>query len=123
MPAALLHPDRQTHLADALLAATRHWKVSFHFNKGLAGGTSRARAQAADTSMNPTVLDAFALAISGSGGPSAWPGIAGHEPDLADGRARAGDVRQAMEELRKLAPNAGTYVSESGYFDKNWQNA
>lgn len=123
VPARLLRPDQQPELADALFAATRHWKITFHFNKGLAGGTEDARAGAEDTSMNPAVLDAFALAISANGGAPAWPGISGHEPDLAGGRARAQQTRAAMDELRKLAPGSGSYVSETSYFDKNWQDA
>ncbi|MGH7155923.1 MAG: FAD-binding oxidoreductase [Acetobacteraceae bacterium] len=121
MPAGLLSPAQQPQLADALFAASRHWRTTLHFNKGLAGGTAEAIAAARDTCMNPGVLDAFALAISANGGLPAWPGIAGHEPDLQGGRARAMQVRQAIAELRKVAPNAGCYVSEAGYFDENWQ--
>ena len=33
--------------------------------------------------MNPAVVDAFALAISGAGGPPAYPDVPGHEPDIA----------------------------------------
>lgn len=123
VPAHLLQPDQQPRLAEALFAATRHWRITFHFNKGLAGGTEEARAGARDTAMNPAVLDAFALAISANGGAPAWPGIPGREPDVTGGRARAADIHQAMEEMRKLAPDGGSYVSETSYFDKNWQNA
>ncbi len=122
MPARHLKPDQQPHLADALFAASRHWRTAFHFNKGLAGGTAEAIASARDTCMNPDVLDAFALAISANGDAPAFPGVPGHEPDLAGGRARANLVHQAMAEMRKLAPNAGCYVSEAGYFDENWQD-
>ncbi|MGH7119241.1 MAG: BBE domain-containing protein [Acetobacteraceae bacterium] len=71
--------------------------------------------------MNPHVLDAFALTISATGGPPAWPGIPGHEPDLKAGRARASEVHQAVAELRKLVLDAGSYFSEAGFFDENWQ--
>src|SRR5215813_643904 len=37
LPASLLQPEQQPHLADALFASTRHWGMSLHFNKGLAG--------------------------------------------------------------------------------------
>src|SRR5690606_22994781 len=53
MPASLLHKDRQLLLADALFACTRHWSVSFHFNKGLAGAPASEIAAARDTAMNP----------------------------------------------------------------------
>ena len=91
-------------LVDALVAAARHWRVSLHFNKGLAGAPAEAVAAARDTATNPAVLDAFALAISGADGPPAYPGIPGHEPDVAAARADAAAVGRAMDELRALVP-------------------
>jgi hypothetical protein len=123
MPARLLQPDQQPRLADALFAASRLAKVASHFNKGLAGAPAEAIAAAKDTAMNPAVLDAFALAISAGGQRPAYPGIPGHEPDLNAGRVHAAVIRQAMVELRKLAPNGGSYVSETSYFEKEWQDA
>lgn len=123
MPARLLQPDQQPALAGALFAASRHSRVRFHFNKGLAGAPAEALATAGDTAMNPAVLDAFALAVSDSGQPPAYPGVAGHEPDLKGGLADADAVGQAMAEMQKLVPNAGSYVSEASYFGKNWQEA
>ena len=75
LPASLLQPDRQESLGDALFAASRHWGVSLHVNKGLAGAPADAIAAARDTAMNPAVLDAFALVISGAEGP---PGLSRH---------------------------------------------
>src|SRR5678815_1338879 len=62
LPASLLEADQQGPLADALFAATRHWEICLHFNKGLAGANPSAVEAARDTPMNPAVLDAFALA-------------------------------------------------------------
>ena len=42
LPDSLLQPIRQESLADALFAATRHWSVSLHTNKGLAGAPADA---------------------------------------------------------------------------------
>ncbi len=67
LPASLLEDNSQERLADALFAASRHWKVELHFNKGLAGAPADAIAAARDTAMNPAVLEAFALAIIASG--------------------------------------------------------
>jgi hypothetical protein len=39
LPASLLEKEQQKQLADALFASSRHWRVSLHFNKGLAGAT------------------------------------------------------------------------------------
>ena len=40
---------------------------------------------------------------------------------MARGRERrAAAVARAMAELRKVVPNAGAYVSESNYFETDW---
>jgi FAD/FMN-containing dehydrogenase len=53
----------------------------------------------------------------------AYPGIPGHEPDLRAARKDAGDIDKAMDELRKVVPDAGSYVSESNFFEPNWQQS
>ncbi len=73
--------------------------------------------------MNPAVLDAFALAIIASGEGHAYPGLRGHEPDLAAARKESAAVAKAMDELRKVAPNPGSYVSESNFFEPSWQQS
>jgi FAD/FMN-containing dehydrogenase len=123
LPASLLRDDRRAELTDALIAAARHSTVEIHFQKGLAGGTSEAAATARDTATNPTVIDAFALAIIASEGPPAYPGLRGHEPDLRDARRNAKEIATAMAVLRKVTPHAGSYVAESSYFETDWQNA
>jgi len=123
LPATLLAPQRQDELVDALFAASRHWSVGLHFNKGLAGASAEVISAARDTAINPAVLDAFALAICGAEGPPAWPGIAGHEPDAARARREAGAVDRAMSALRRLVPEAGSYLAESDYFQADWQRA
>jgi FAD/FMN-containing dehydrogenase len=123
LPAALLQPEWQQRLADALFAATRHWSISLHFNKGLAGAPADAVAAARDTATNPAVLDAFALAICAAAQQPAYPGIAGREPDLPAARRRAAAVEAAMGELRKLMPAPASYVSEGDFFDTTWQQS
>ena len=123
LPAALLRDEQRQAFCDALFAATRHWGVSLHVNKGLAGAPAEAIAAARDTAMNPAALDAFALAILGAEGPPAYPGVSGHEPDAVLARQRAQAIERAMNELRKQAPNAGSYVSESNFFEPNWQQS
>ena len=49
LPASLLEPEAHTRLADALFAASRHWHVSLHVNKGLAGAPAAARKAATET--------------------------------------------------------------------------
>ena len=117
LPASLLGPSRRTALADALFAASRHWSVSLHVNKGLAGAPRRSLAAARDTAINPAVLDAFALAIIGARKRPAYPGVAGREPDVDAARRAtqaigAGDGRVAQARARP-----GAYVSESNFFE------
>ena len=123
LPAALLRAERRQALCDALFAATRHWGVSLHLNKGLAGAPAEAVAAARDTAMNPAVLDAFALVICGAQEPPAYPGVAGHEPDVGAARQRVPAIRRAMDELRKVVPTPASYVSESNFFEPNWQQS
>jgi hypothetical protein len=123
LPASLLKSDQRDHLVDALFASSRHWSVSLHFNKGLAGAPPEELSAAKDTAMNPAVLDAFALAIIATGGTPAFPGIPGHEPDVAAARRHAREIASAIDELVTVAPDAGAYVSESDFFERSWQSA
>jgi hypothetical protein len=123
LPASLLHSEGGEKLADALFAASRHWSLSLHFNKGLAGAPSDVIASARDTAINPAALDACALIICGAEEPPAYPGIPGHEPDLTAARRHAGSIRNAMNEIRKIVPNAGSYVAESDFFEEAWQQS
>jgi hypothetical protein len=121
LPAALLGSRSLAPLCDALFAATRHWSFELHFNKGLAGAPAAELAAARDTATNPAVLEAFALMICGAGGPPAYPGVVGHEPDVAKARGDAAAVERAMREVRPFA--SGAYVSESNFFEAQWQRA
>jgi FAD/FMN-containing dehydrogenase len=123
MPASLLADDSQEKLANALFAASRHAEVELHFNKGLAGAPADVIDAARDTAMNPAVCGAFALAIIGDGQGPAYPGVPNHEPDVAKGRIGANAVHRAMNELRSVAPNGGAYVSESNFFEADFQHA
>jgi FAD/FMN-containing dehydrogenase len=123
LPASLRQTKEQENLGDALFAAAQHWGVSLHVNKGLAGAPPEAIDAARDTAMNPAVLDAFALIICAAEGPPAYPGVLGHEPDLSTARKHADAIDRAMNEVRKLLPNVGSYVAESDFFDKTWQQS
>jgi FAD/FMN-containing dehydrogenase len=123
LPAWLLESDAQQRLAAALFAASRYSGVELHFNKGLAGAPPDAIAGARDTAMNPAVLTAFALAIAADGQGPAYPGIPGHEPSVVEGRKAADRIDRCMNQLRAIVPNPGSYVSESNYFEKRWQQS
>ncbi len=121
MPSSLLKPQNQARLVDAWFAASRHWFVTFAFNKGLAGVPAAAIEAARDTAMNPDVLDAFALALFGFRGPPAFPGFPA--PDLVVAGAFRSSVQAAMAALRVAAPETGAYVNECDYFQTDWQQA
>lgn len=124
LPGSLTAPARQAQLVDALFASSRHWTVALHFGKGLAGATEAEIAAASDTATNPTMLDAFALAVMTSAGPPAFPGMPGvADRDLMYARGAALGIGHAMAELLKAAPGAGAYLAESNYFQKDWQDA
>ncbi len=121
--ASWLQPSRLDKLVEALIDASRQWPVSLHTNKGLAGGSAEALSATGETATNPKVLDAFALLICAADAPPAYPGIVGHEPDVAKGRREAASVSGAMEPIVKLDSTAGSYMSEANYFEADWQQA
>jgi FAD/FMN-containing dehydrogenase len=119
MPANLLMDQNRAGLVDAWFAASRLWTVAFHFNKGLAGAPETAIAASRETSTNPDMLDAFALAIIAMAGAPAFPGMP--EPNLVLSRFLAGRVQASMKALRVAAPDTGAYINECDYFQDNWQ--
>ena len=123
MPASLLEKNTQPVLVKALFRASRFKEVQLHMHKGLAGATPEARAAARQTATNPAVLDAFALVIIADGEGPAYPGLSRPPLDLSAARTDARAIDLATAELRKIVPDAGSYLSESNYFNPLWQRA
>ncbi|HSY05426.1 MAG TPA: FAD-binding protein [Steroidobacteraceae bacterium] len=123
LPAALLHGQQRQGLLAALFAASRHKSIGLHFNKGLAGAPAATIAATLATATNPEVTRAFALAIIADGGPPAYPGMPGASVDAAAARADARSIDAASAALRRLVRQAGSYVSESNFFNATWQRA
>ena len=121
LPKSLLEEGGKERFADAWAAGSKHWPVTLHFNKGLAGASPRVLAASHDTAINPEVLDAFALAIIADGQAAAFPGWS--EPDVETGKTASARVRAADRALRAAAPGAGSYVSECDYFLRDWKRA
>lgn len=121
LPAALLEESQRERLVDGLVAASRHWSVSLHANKGLAGAPEPVREVARGTAVNPNVADAFALLICAAKGLPAYPGVIGHEPDTARAATEARRVEAAMAALGRHVSSLGFYSAESDYFQKDWQ--
>jgi hypothetical protein len=63
LPTALLQPDQQRRIADALYGANRHWGFEIQFDKGLAEAPDDAIVTSRETATNPAVLTAFCLAL------------------------------------------------------------
>lgn len=123
LPASLLAAERRKELVGMLFSAGQHWDFALHFNKGLAGAPAADIAAARDTATNPQVLDAFALAITGSAGAPPFPGMPGPVPDPAAARRDARANAMVADAWHQLVPDAGCYVAESDYFIKDWQRA
>jgi FAD/FMN-containing dehydrogenase len=123
LPAELLEPARRAVLADAVYACTRHWEMQMHFNKGLAGAPDEEIEAARNTAMNPAVLNAFALAIIGADAPPSFAGMPDAQPDLKAAHAAAAQIEKAMDELLRVASSNGSYVSESDFFEADWQRS
>ncbi len=123
LPEALLAPDKQDLLRDALFEGSRHYPVVLHFNKGLAGATPVRREEARLSSIHPDAVDAFALMIVANGQLGKFPGLKGHEPDIPAARQENMAITAAFEAVRKVAPNAGSYSSEMSFHTADWQRA
>lgn len=123
LPAAFFEPANAEAFAQVLFDASRHARVAMHFNKGLSGAPADVLAREAETSINPLVRDAATLVIIASKQAPTFPGIAGHEPDLAKGRAAATGISAAMKILREATPGGGTYANEADYFEPDWQSS
>lgn len=120
---SLLEERQRSRLVGALFESSARWPVSLHFNKGLAGAPQDAVDAARETATNPAVLDAFALAILGSNGPAAYAGLPGATPDLRAADHDATAIASSIAALRAVAPKGGSYVSESDFFEKDWQRS
>jgi len=123
LPASLLREDRQSYFVGALFAASRHMRVQLHINKGLAGAPPEALASVRQTATNPAVAEAFALALIADGEAPAYSGLSRPTIDLAAARQDARAIDLATAALRDIVPDAGSYVSESNYFNRSWRHA
>ena len=123
LPASLLQEGERQRLSETLFAASRYKKVDVQFSKGLAGAPDDVIASARDTAMNPTVTEAFALAVIADGEGPRYPGLPRTALDVTAARRDAHLIDLAAAELRRIAPDAGSYVSESNYFNPTWQDA
>lgn len=121
LPQSLLREQQGRVLVQALFSGSRFKTIGLHFNKGLAGATAERIAAAKDTATNPAVTEAFALAIIADGEAPAFPGEPRAPIDHNKARQDAANIARAAASLRRIVPDPGSYVSESNYFNRNWQ--
>lgn len=117
-----LEPMHRPTLAGAIFEASRHHRVSLHFNKGLAGAPPHALEAARNCACHPDATTAFALAIISANEGPVFPEV-GRNADLEEGARNVASVARATAALRQMAPTAGSYVAESSYFQPDWQRA
>ena len=84
---------------------------------------AEAVAATKDTATNSAVTEAFVLVIVADGERPAYPGRARPAVDTTAARQNRHQIDLAAAELRRLAPDAGSYVSESNFFNASWQTA
>jgi hypothetical protein len=122
LPGRLL-ADAPAAVTDALFEASRHWPVRLDFNKALWEAAPAALARDRTTAVNPAAFDAAALVLTASWQQYVYPGVPGHEPDPDQAEIGARQVGRAMDVIRALAPDAGSYVNETDYFEPGWQRS
>lgn len=114
----LAEPDR---LAEILVEAGSIFCVDLHFGRGLSAAPQSAQAAALETATNPVMLDAFALAVVGTNGKPRYPGLERAPGWETEGVDEVPRLREAMEILRRIVPDGGSYISESDYFSDSWR--
>jgi FAD/FMN-containing dehydrogenase len=123
LPISMLSETAAPAAAEMLIAAAKHWGLTLQFNKGLSGMPPEAVARERETSVNPVVLDAACLIIVAADETGVYPGVPGHEPNVAQGKAAAAKISEAMRLIREATPGSGAYVNETDYFEPDWQRS
>ena len=89
----------------------------------MAGASADVLAAAKQTATNPLIIDAFCLVIIANADKPAYPGLPDVNINKEAARKDARAVDRAIAQLRKLVAHSGSYVSESNYFNRSWQEA
>ena len=114
--------QEMARLADAFFEASRLTDFIFQINKGLSGEHAEARNRDLETALHPACFDAAGLVLMGSSQGEKYVGVQGREPDLEAGRKARRAVGQAMQKIREVIPNSGSYANEADFFLEDWQN-
>jgi len=123
LPLTLFEDKNVNQLADLFYKASRLAPVSLHINKGLAGAPHDVIKAGRETATHPSAFHSAALVIMGAASNQVYPGVKGSEPNIKEAGKTIQKINQAMQLFIQAAPNAGTYVNEADYFQKDWQKA
>ena len=117
----LLSETRIPELVDTIIDAAKLARFAFHFQKGLAGASEARLADARDTPVHPSVLDAFALLLVAGAEQNALDETGRIDPDEAALRAKAERIQGVYRRFREIEPNTGSYSAEMNFHAENWQ--
>ncbi|WP_440994495.1 FAD-dependent oxidoreductase [Cysteiniphilum litorale] len=124
LPLILFAEKDLAKLTDVFYQASRLHDFSLHLNKGLAGSSKTALVLQADTAVNPAVEEAAGLIVITSGNNSPASTLFGLSDSMKkDMQVESKQTKDAIMLFKKLAPNAGTYINETDYFEPKWQKA
>ena len=117
---SLLEADNIQELTDTIIKAANEFRFAFHFQKGLAGASEERLAQARNTPVHPSVLDAFALLLCGAAQQNVYD-QKGLELDETAMRLKGKQVEKVYEIFRVIQPDTGSYSAEMNFHDKQWR--
>lgn len=118
---SLLDEPKAAMLADTIIDSAKLIRFALHFQKGLAGASEERLAEARDTPVHPSVLDAFALLLVAGAKQNVFDGVAGHELDEAAMRDGARRIKSVYERFRVIEPDTGSYSAEMNFHEADWQ--
>jgi len=117
----LLSETRIPELADTIIDAAELVRFAFHFQKGLAGASEERLADARNTPVHPSVLDAFALLLVAGAQQNALDETGRIAPDEAALREKAARIQGVYRRFRQIEPNTGSYSAEMNFHEESWQ--
>jgi hypothetical protein len=128
LPANLFTQKDPSVLVNALFKSSRYAKhndVMMQFIKGMAGGLPASIRRSRQTPVNPAAYSAAALAVVSADVPFDYYSV--NSPKLkkmaASINQNAKNMHRSIEILKAIAPNSGSFVSETSYFEPNWQHS
>lgn len=117
----LLGEAKAAMLADTIIDAAKLVRFAFHFQKGLAGASEDRLADARDTPVHPSVLDAFALLLVAGAQQNVIDGVDGQELDEPALREKATRIKGVYERFRVIESDTGSYSAEMNFHEEDWQ--